>query len=477
MVSTGLSRKKRRRSVRGKRARLRGRKSPLLRRKLRLRGKKRRLVKRWRGRKLRLVRGKRRFRKGRLKARRKRGKRRLRHLRRLRRLATVETPTAPIQPEAAAPAPQPETGFASGINIIGYTRAETGIGESSRLAARAAEAAEIPFGLMHFSAGTIRMDDMSWAHKEISSPQYKVNVIHTNADAMRSVHHHFGAETFDRRCNIGYWHWELPDFPDEFCDGFHFVQEVWAPSQFVVESIARKSPVPVVCIPHGVQVHVPDGLSRGHYGLPDDKFLFFSMYDTHSYQRRKNPQGAILAFKQAFSPDDHSVGLVVKLNHSAANPSDLEALHQLIGEHDNIYVLDRDMDRGEVNGLLDNTDCFVSLHRSEGFGLGLAEAMHLGKPVIGTNWSGNKDFMNEENSCLVDYSIVSVGEDWGPYKGYQQWAEPSIEHAARHMREVRYNTDFRNRIAFNGMQHIHTHYSPKRVGQLIKERLRQLGQL
>jgi glycosyltransferase involved in cell wall biosynthesis len=470
MRSTGQHRQSKSSSSAVKTAKRKKRKPPLRGRKARLKKKRagvRKLAKRWKRRRWLLSKGKKRFRRGRLKGRRKRLKRPL---------PASKEHLPDIEP-VAEPEEAPEPGYAKGVNIVGFIRAEMGIGESSRLAARAISAADIPFDILNFPVTSIRMDDMTWAHKEVSDPEYKVNIIHTNADTLRSVHHHFGASLFDKRFNIGYWHWELPDFPDEFCDGFHFVSEVWAPSNFVVESIAKKSTVPVIRIPHGVEVNPPQDVSRATFGLPDDKFLFFSMYDTHSYQRRKNPQGAIHAFKQAFDPTDESVGLVVKLNHSKANPSDIDEIRNLVKGYSNIYVIDRILSRGDTDGLLNCTDCFVSLHRSEGFGLGLAEAMYLGKPVIGTYWSGNTDFMNATNSCIVDFSIVGVGGDWGPYKGYQTWAEPDLGHAAHYMREIMYNTDFRNSIAFNGMQHIRTYFSPQVVGQMIKERLQHLGML
>ncbi|GJM83642.1 hypothetical protein HMSSN139_61380 [Paenibacillus sp. HMSSN-139] len=144
------------------------------------------------------------------------------------------------------------------------------------------------------------------------------------------------------------------------------------------------------------------------------------MYDVKSYQERKNPEAAINAFKAAFQPDDTNVGLVIKVNCYKSTLNDLEALDVLIANYKNIYLIKETISRNDVNALLGITDCFVSLHRSEGFGLGLAEAMYLGKPVIGTNWSSNTDFMNNKNSCLVDYELIQVGRDQGPYKAYQK---------------------------------------------------------
>jgi len=438
-----------------------------------------------RGKKTRLRRKRAAVRRGALRSRRRRwrlakGRRRTR-ARRFRRRKKRPVPVAPAPAEELSPSepetPEEEKGYAKGVNIVGFIRAEMGIGESSRLAARALAAAEIPFDILNFPLTSIRMNDRTWEHKEVEEPLYKVNIVHTNADTMRSVHHYFGAGLFENRYNIGYWHWELPEFPDEFCDGFHFVDEVWAPSNFVVESISQKSPVPVIRIPHGVEVNPPGDINRQTFGLPEDRFLFFSMYDTHSYQKRKNPQGAILAFKQAFEPTNADVGLVVKLNHGHVHPSDLTEIRKLTKDYPNIYIIDQTMSRGEVDGLLNSIDCFVSLHRSEGFGLGLAEAMYLGKPVIGTYWSGNVDFMNETNACPVGCTMVNVGEDWGPYKGYQIWAEPNLDHAAQYMRELVYNPEYRHSISVNGMQHIREHFSPQAAGNLIRERLSQLGLL
>lgn len=118
-----------------------------------------------------------------------------------------------------------------------------------------------------------------------------------------------------------------------------------------------------------------------------------------------------------------NVGLVVKVNRFKSNFNGLDMLTELISNYKNIYLIDETISRNDVNALINVTDCFISLHRSEGFGLGFAEAMYLGKPVIGTNWSSNTDFMNEKNACLVDYKLVQLEKDYGPYKSYQYWAD------------------------------------------------------
>nr|WP_238327720.1 glycosyltransferase [Paenibacillus gorillae] len=357
-----------------------------------------------------------------------------------------------------------------GVNLIGYARAEMGIGESCRIAAKSLTAGELSFGIINYTGtNSSRMSDMSWAHKEIDSPEYKINIFHLNAEQMIEIYSQYSSELFKTRYNIGYWHWELPDFPDRWRDSFGLVQEIWAPSTFVAEAIAMKSPVPVIRIPHSIEVKVAEMRNRDYFKLPENVFLFLTMYDVKSYHQRKNPQASVRAFKEAFKGNDDSIGLVIKVNSS--DTKELKELNQLVGDYSNIYIIKDVLSRNDTNALLHITDCYISLHRSEGFGLGLAEAMYLGKPVIGTNWSSNIDFMNSSNSCLVDYNLVQLGETYGPYESYQFWAEPDTEHAASYMKRIVDDIEYRNLISHNGKITIQTDYSPKRVGELIKKRL------
>ncbi|RXZ80692.1 glycosyltransferase [Paenibacillaceae bacterium] len=382
--------------------------------------------------------------------------------------AVQEAPPAPPQPEPPAHVPH------NGVNLIGFIRAQIGLGESSRIAAKALSTTDIPFGIIDFPIPT-RVEDISWAHKEIPHAIYATNLLHMNADSLLHARMHFGEGLFNDRNNIGYWHWELPDFPDENLPAFDLVREVWAPTSFVQESIAKKSPIPVIRIPHGIDVETSPDLNRTSFGLPANRFLFFMMYDVQSHTARKNPQAVIEAFKQAFAVNSPHVGLVLKFNNADFQPADIEELRSLVHGYDNIFMIDSVLSRIEVNSLLNSTDCFVSLHRSEGFGLGLAEAMFLGKPAIGTNWSGNTDFMNENNSCPVNYQLVQVGQDWGPYKAYQTWAEPDLQHAAALMRRLIDDPNWRQSIAANGQHTIRTEFSPQVVGQMIRSRLIELG--
>jgi glycosyltransferase involved in cell wall biosynthesis len=254
------------------------------------------------------------------------------------------------------------------------------------------------------------------------------------------------------------------------------VDEVWTPSQFVADAVSRQSPVPVVRMPHCVQFESRPSARRSDFGLPEARFLFLMMYDTQSFQERKNPEGALDAFRQAF-PDARDVGLVVKINHPHSYPEKVNALKEKLAGVPGIFVLDRTLSRQEIYDLESSCDAFISLHRAEGFGLGMAEAMFLGKPVVATHWSGNVDFMTVANSCPVGYQLVQLREDIGPYEKGQTWAEPDVEHAAWHMRRLVEDAALRRSIGERGRETIRTQFSPAAVGRLYRQRLARLRQL
>jgi glycosyltransferase involved in cell wall biosynthesis len=365
-----------------------------------------------------------------------------------------------------------------GVNLIAYIRAEMGLGSAARGLAMAMDSADIPFNVINFEhSNPGQHRDNSWRHKESDHSSYDFTVLAVNPDNLSNAMARAQRELVRDRYTIGYWFWELPEIPDAWLPSLSLVDEVWAASRFVQDAISLKSPVPVFRVPVPVRLGSTDTFSRRNFGLPQRQFLFLSISDTHSELARKNPLGAVHAFKKAFPGDNKRVGLVLKISNVDSVHADHETMDQIreeIAGHRNIYLLDRNMGREEIDALLELSDCFISLHRSEGFGLGPAEAMSLGKPVILTNWSGNVDYMTPQNSIGISYELVALGRQYGPYPATQIWAEPDLEEAASWMKRLAKDSALATQIGRLGQRTITKQFSPEAVGKLVHERLSSL---
>lgn len=362
-----------------------------------------------------------------------------------------------------------------GINLAGYLRAETGLGQAARGMAAALEAAQVPFSVANLETGNYaRHTNTSYLHKENRQPRYDITILVINPDNIANAKLWLPKALFAGRYVIGYWVWELPEIPDDWSPVFRLVDEVWAASRFVEKALKAKSPVPISRIPHVVTLPDTRILPRPHFSLPQDQFLFLTMCDASSVTERKNPRAAVRAFQKAFARNDSRVGLVLKIREQNPFRRDLSALRQDIAGWPNIYLLGQAMSRQEVDSLLAGSDCLVSLHRSEGFGLAPAEAMSLGKPAIMTRWSGNTDYMTPDNSVGIDYRLIKLQRDYGPYKAGQVWADPNINQAAAWMKRLAEDRNLAKAIGIRGQETIQQELSPGVVGSLIRKRLLQI---
>jgi glycosyltransferase involved in cell wall biosynthesis len=271
---------------------------------------------------------------------------------------------------------------------------------------------------------------------------------------------------------IAYWAWELETVPDEWVEAAETVDEIWSPTEFVAQAMRSRMSRPVYHMLPGVEVGPVEPVSRAALNIPEDHFVFLFAFDLHSQLHRKNPLGLMRAFQTAFRADDR-VTLVIKTSGGDIHAADLAQL-QTAARGENILLRDEMLPRAEAYGLIAMADCFVSLHRSEGFGLGLAEAMLLGKPVIATGYSGNLDFMNRENSLLVDYKIVEIAEDRAIYTRGNLWAEPSIEHAAACMRQVYEHRAEANERARRAQPELERLLSIDAAGRRMRDRLEKI---
>ncbi len=393
----------------------------------------------------------------------------------------TSVPSGPA-PSSMVVAPAVRVQDELGVNVIGYLQAETGMGEAARGLVRALSAAGVPLTLHSVDLGVLsRREDPSFAVSR-SDFRHDVNLMVVNADQVEVVAHSLGPEVFAHRRTVGYWLWELEFFPDRYHHAFRPFCEVWTPSRFCLDSFSSVAPVPVRRVP--IPVVVPREVAgpgpareediRARLRLPGDRFLFLFTFSHLSYSERKNPVAAVEAFRRAF-PDREEFGaaggplLVLKSSSPEFEPEASAALCETL-EEGRVVVLDRYLSRAETDALTAAADCYVSIHRSEGFGLTVAEAMACRTPVIATGYGGVTDFLDAESGFLVRYDSVELERDEGPYPAGAVWAEPDIDHAADQMRRVFEDRSEAARRAERGSSRIERDLSYEAVG----ERMRRL---
>jgi glycosyltransferase involved in cell wall biosynthesis len=307
-----------------------------------------------------------------------------------------------LSPQASDSLPKEnKPALAFGVNLIGYAFGELGIGEDVRMAALALEAANIRFTVINFRPGDdIRQNDRSIAQWVTNDPIYAVNILCLTALEHLRLYAEQGEALFKDRYTIGYWPWELQNWPTNWQHCFSLVDEVWVSSQHTWQAAQKVSSVPLYLMPMAVAIPKIKRYTRKQWSLPETEYLFVFSFDGNSSLARKNPLGVIEAFKLAFPNGHEAAGLVIKCMRPDANNPSWQLILKLAASDSRIHIIDQMLSKPEVLGLYKVCDCFVSLHRAEGFGRGIAEALLLGLNVIATNHGGNVDF------CLPGYAYL-----------------------------------------------------------------------
>lgn len=317
-----------------------------------------------------------------------------------------------------------------GVNLLGYLTAELGVGEMGRIVHEAIEAAGIPVASVLEERSVLNRTGLD-RPATVGDPKFPISVLAVNADMTRPL---LGAhrEVGHDRYRIGLWAWELEDFPAELHPAFGLLDEVWTVSDFCRTAIAKHSPIPVKTIP--VPVRDPGEPARAARE-PGEPVRFLFAFDFNSIAQRKNPWGAVTAFQKAF-PGRDDVRLTIKTINSERRPVEAERLRAAVADDDRIELLERYLSVDELHELYARSTCYVSLHRSEGFGLTVAEAMARAMPVISTDYSSTTEFLDERTGWPVPYRLVQVGKNCEPYGAESLWAEPDLDAAAAAMRQV-----------------------------------------
>jgi len=387
----------------------------------------------------------------------------------LRRLLELESP-------ARAPAVISAPDLPFGVNVVGYARGDFGIAEDARMAARALQARSIPVSLYNVEPSIEHSQHNRSVEALISDRlPYSVNLVCMSGMEAAAWAAAEGSPAFRGRHTIGCWPWELPRWPDLWRHAYDMLDELWAASRYTYDAYAKDCPKPVRHIPSAVAVEPTARRSRGGFGLASGRFTFLFYFDFLSSLARKNPFACFEAFRIAFPHGNEAVALVIKAMNVPARDPLWQRLLDETAPDPRVTIITETLDRGAVLDLCRACDCFVSLHRAEGFGRSLAEAMMLGKPVIATGYSGNMDFTVPGTAALVDHRLRPVGEGEYPFGDGQSWAEPDIGHAAWWMERLFRERPLRERLAAQGQALVAGTYAPDLVGREYEAALGQIA--
>ena len=359
-----------------------------------------------------------------------------------------------------------------GVNFIGFAQGELGLGQAMRSMVFATLAASIPLVVRKFKASIPSRQPNDELSPYFSDRcQYPINIICVNPDTLLHLPSWVSYAEWGKTYNIGHWFWELENFPDKWQYATNIVDEIWVATDYIANAM-RKSGKKVVKIPFPLQFDMPpDAMNKQYFGINPDQFTFLCSFDFLSSMERKNPQGVIKAFKQAFPINDDSARLIIKTMNGASHSEQLQKIKSLIEADPRIQIRDESLSQEQMRGLIRSSDSYISLHRAEGLGLSLAEAMYLGKPTIATGYSGNTEFMNLTNSMLVPYALVPVPKGAYPNGKDQRWAEPDIEVAAKKMQQIVSDIALREQLGKNAALYMREQHSYLKAGEIIRTQL------
>ena len=361
--------------------------------------------------------------------------------------------------------------------FIGYAEGNLGLGQSFRDDVVAAVNAHVPIAVYPFRVGIEdRLLGPFMPDLYQTDRVFQINVIVVAPDQVPNVFSSIPQLEFKETYNVLRTYWELPSAPEEWRPYLKHVHELWVPNEFVANALVDIFDGPMVVIPPVINVTIEDSYDRNYYGMEPNRFYFLYSFDYLSSPYRKNPVGVVKAFEDAFVTKDESVGLVLKSIGPQENYPEIHlAIQATMANDRRIISFNRTMKRDEMLGLISASDCYISLHRSEGFGAGMAEAMMLGKPVIGTDFSGNRCFLNERTGFPVPYVVRDVLPHEYPWSAGQIWAEPVHSEAAAIMRRVVDDPKEAERRALVGQEFVAARFDGAAVGRSMKARLTEIS--
>lgn len=344
-------------------------------------------------------------------------------------------PTGEREPLPATherPSASPRNAF--GWSIVGYASAELGVGEAGRRLYSLVERTGVPAELVGVGLNDSRQGHATGTAIR-TAPSFENAIVSVNADQLARVGPAVGLQHL-RGKKVGYWFWELEYFPPDQAGGFEYVDEVWAATTFMKTAFETVADRPVRLVPLPIHLNSePTLYTRAALGLPEASFVFLTNFDYFSTFERKNPIGVIEAYLSAFGADDGAVLVVKSINGHRMSLNSERVKGAAQGRRDVIFQDDY-VTAAQMRAMIELADCYVSLHRAEGLGLNMSDAIARRTPVIATAYSGNMDFMTAETAALVPFELRQIGEHGGLYPAEGWWAEPDLSTAAEQMRRL-----------------------------------------
>jgi len=360
--------------------------------------------------------------------------------------------------------------------FIGYAEGDLGLGQSFRCNVEAATRAGVQLAIYPFRRNIeTRLIEPFMPELYETRHAFAINVIEVAPDQTPVVFRNLDRKLTSNSYNVLRTFWELPHAPPEWRDMLRGIHEIWAPNDFVAQALARVFSEKITVIPPAIEVGEGPFEDRSAFGLESDRFYFLFSFDYFSSPYRKNPFAVLRAFQQAFDDRSQRVGLIVKSIGAEEQFPEIKSFFREAARNDpRIVVIDRSLDRQKMLSLIRSCDAYVSLHRSEGFGFGMAEAMNFGRIVIGTDFSGNRDFLSLETGFPVPYTLRAVEPHEYSWSKGQVWAEPDEAAAAAIMRQAVEKNDVVAERARAGQRFIRKNFGARAVGKAIRRRVEEI---
>lgn len=376
------------------------------------------------------------------------------------------------------------------LNISGYLDTESGVGESARGFIRA-------INFDNFINSNLNNINQEWLRKSVNtySNQFtkkhdgSINLICVNADQVKNViTNHLGIGYIQNKYNIGYWYWESNIFPNELKEAFQFFDEIWVASDFVYNSLNRISPIPIIKIPPSFdKKEIENTITKNStkkiktllkkYNVDINKdFIFLNIFDSFSFIERKNPMAVITSFKKAFR-EKNNVKLIIKTVNLSKSQEGKNFFEHFIENDKRIVLIDKYLSYADLLNLINISNAYISLHRAEGLGIPIIEAMIMKKPVIVTGYGGNMDFCNVNNSYIVKWDPYILDKKIGLYPKGTLWADAKVDNATEYMFKVFNNKTEAQKIGEKASFNIENLFSPKVINQKINERIKIVNNL